>query len=365
MSITIDKEAAKRVLLEEAAAERRAVGVPVYWEQAIRELSEACEEAGIRTHIAFLGTALLARATDLRADTYAVKAKAKTAGAYSARSLGHGVLVPNAIPLGIHLGVTGREPLNNQPYFRVERATEATLRPLVLGSAIRPVELLVAILATLEATTTRDETRAALRAFIRVRRSYQPAYPTAPVEPPAMTPARLLALVERLVSDSSEGGRRAQAVAAGVMDAVSAAPRLVEVGRINDPDRHLAGDVGVLASAEERQWERVFEVRDKPVSKADLHLFAHKLAESGVKRGAVLAISEAQESLDANGAVARAAENGVYLVVFCGWREFIPQALFWCAVDPVEASILAHQQVRQRLIDVEASAEAVELWDRG
>lgn len=57
-------------------------------------------------------------------DVFAVKVGAEGEGAYSARGLGHGVLVPLAAELGINLGVTGREPLNNQPYFRIKRVSE-------------------------------------------------------------------------------------------------------------------------------------------------------------------------------------------------------------------------------------------------
>ena len=42
-------------------------------------------------------------------------------GVISADSGCHSVLVPAAAELGISLGVTGREPLNNQPYFRMTR----------------------------------------------------------------------------------------------------------------------------------------------------------------------------------------------------------------------------------------------------
>jgi hypothetical protein len=38
--------------------------------------------------------------------------------AFSARALAENVLVPLSAELGISLGVTGRQPLNNQPYFR-------------------------------------------------------------------------------------------------------------------------------------------------------------------------------------------------------------------------------------------------------
>jgi hypothetical protein len=363
MGISIDKDTARRVLLEEAEAERRGETVPAGWEERIEQLSQACEETGVRTHIAFLGTALLAKATDMRVDAFAVKEGAPTRGAYSARSLGHGVLVPNALTLGLHLGVTGREPLNNQPYFRIRRATEKEILPLVHSNARRPVELLTSMLKELDAIQDQAQARLALRAFIRVRRAHHPDYPTAPKVPPLITPERLSHLVERLIAANSEGGRRAQAVTAGVMDAVSEAPRRVRTGRINDPDRHFAGDVGVLASGEGTLWERVFEVRDKPVTPEDVVLFAGKLAQEGITRGAVLAVAANQHRFDVSPAVEWASSIGVYLVVFFGWKPFIEQALFWCADGAAEACNLTYQRIRERLIEAEASPAAIHLWD--
>lgn len=87
--------------------------------------SQLCETSS-RIHIAFLGTALLAKAVSLEVDAFAVKAGSEHPGVYSARTLGHGVLVPNSPQLGIYLGVTGREPLNNQPCFRIDLVDHET-----------------------------------------------------------------------------------------------------------------------------------------------------------------------------------------------------------------------------------------------
>ena len=85
-----------------------------------RSIFAACprsRKSASKTHIAFIGTALLARSTDQRTDVHSLHVKAGTPGAYSARSLAKDVLVPASRELRMHLGVTGREPLNNQPYF--------------------------------------------------------------------------------------------------------------------------------------------------------------------------------------------------------------------------------------------------------
>ena len=129
MAIRIDRNTARRILREEVAnAAEGQIDEP--WARLVARLSEACASSG-GTHIAFLGTALLAKAVDLRVDVFSVKARSGTAGAYSARGLCTDPLVGEAVRGGFHIGVTGREPLNNQPYFRLDRATEEAMRPLV------------------------------------------------------------------------------------------------------------------------------------------------------------------------------------------------------------------------------------------
>ena len=247
--------------------------------------------------MAFLGTAILAKATSLDVDVYSVKAGAHTAGAYSARGLGHGVLVPNALQIGIDLGVSGREPLNNQPYFRVQRATRETLTPLVRDR--RLVDDLVAILDRLDKIDDASEGRKVLRAFIRVRREYVPKYPTAPLsDEAARILPRLASFAAEFVAEDSEGGRRAQAVAAGILSAVFGR-ELVESGRINDPDRHLPGDVGARQDPE-GPCQLVFEVRDKPVSIGDLMLLVKKAALEGVSAPHAFASRRTNLRLPAN-----------------------------------------------------------------
>lgn len=56
-------------------------------------------------------------------DPFSVKAGDGLDEKYSARSLCQNVLVPNATELSVDLSVTGKEPLNNQPYFRIDRVS--------------------------------------------------------------------------------------------------------------------------------------------------------------------------------------------------------------------------------------------------
>ncbi len=365
VSILIGKTEATSVLLAEAVAEERGDPVPLEWQRRIEALSKACEKSS-KTHIAVLGTALLAKATVITADPFALKEGAPTYGAYSARGLSTGVLVPKALTLGIHLGVTGREPHNNQPYFRAQRATLEELLPLIKGNAVVPVRKLVECLEELEKLTVLQEARDALRAFIRVRRTYQSPYPTAPKTPPRITPRSLLGLVEKVVGADPEGGKRAQAVAAGILDAV-VGEALVLVARVNDPDRQFPGDVGVLQDENGENLACAFEVRDKRVSADDLLLFGKKLALNGVRRGAVLCVANMQARILTDAAEEWSSEQGVHLVVFFSWHEFLKQALLWCQAgpsDPTDVATRAYTRSRERLLEMEVSPSAITMWDK-
>jgi len=362
VSIRVDKRKALEILTEESVRAEKE-GADDKWERLVEKLSAACEEADVRTHIAFLGTALLAKATDLRADVFSVKSKAETPGAYSARGLGHGVLVPNAVKLGIHLGVTGREPLNNQPYFRIRRATLESILPLVRDKAAGPVKVLCEILSELESVSSSEEARRALRSFIVVRRRYRREYPALGELRGAVSVDGLVDMIETLNQDRSEGGKLAQAIATGMMDLFAGYTR-TESGRINEPDRHMPGDVGVVSLFDASDWERVIEVRDKGVKEADLFLFCEKLAESPVNKAAVLAVANGQKRFPTEEAERWAREKaGVMLKVFWGWKDFVEQSVFWSSYPETEGVRLAFVKIRKRLYEQEVSARAIEQWD--
>jgi hypothetical protein len=356
VAIQIDKAEAEEILRFEAA---KADDGPVSskWEKLVSKLSELCKSDN-RTHIAFLGTAMLAKAANLNADVFAVKAGANTKGAYSARSLGHGVLVPLAPELGINLGVTGREPLNNQPYFRPLRVSKEMV---VHGSAVAALDMLLDILAELAKVTSPAEARRALRSFIRVRRTYVPKYKQLgkPIDELLIT--GLVEKIATFVAQDSEGGKRAQAVVAGLLDLYAGTDR-VSVDKINDPDRHMPGDVGVRREFGTK-WERVFEVRDKPVAVSDLYHFAQKAASAGmIPKAAIVAVNAGQEPLEVSAVRDWAAARGVELAFISGWESFATQVVFWTTTRSISNLVTATEYIYRRLIQLEASPEAIELW---
>jgi hypothetical protein len=124
----------------------------------------------------------------------------------------------------------------------------------------------------------------------------------------------------------------------------------------------------VLASetAEVRMhvYEKAFEVRDKPVRFSDVALFGRTCVDRGVRKAAMVLVSEAQPGID-HEEVRRWSERlGVSITIFLGWETFTEACLFWASPPQHEAASLAVETIRNRLIEAEASRTAVATWDR-
>lgn len=357
MGIRFDRSETESVIRTAAAAADRGE-FDQGWFKKVETLSDLCRAAW-KTHIAFLGTAMVAKAVRLDVDLCAIKpTRAKdNPGAYSPRSLCHNVLVPLAAELGISLGVTGREPLNNQPYFRIVRLGDGTP---VHARSLPAFGYTVELIEELGAVSTSGEALNALAAFIAERRRHRVEY-AVPQGESSITPEGLATAIGALVREDSEGGRRAQAVVAGLMDAF-AGPERVESGRINDPSRRYPGDVCVRAVAPTGSWEKALEVRDKPVSISDVRIFGAKCARMGVQEAAVVAVADGQTPLDIVALVPWASDLGIGMTVFNTWHDIVDQALFWADEPKPLAARRAVRHIHERLIAVEASASAVELW---
>jgi hypothetical protein len=331
------------------------------WVKKVETLSRLCEQGAPKTHIAFLGAAIIAKAMNRSADLYAIKPKhAKdNPNAFSIRTLCHSVLVPLAAEFGINIGVTGREPLNNQPYFRMTRLGDDT--PIHAGGRAA-FDYMLELIGELQALPDEESARAPLRAFIAVRRRYQPRY-DAFTGGTSISHEQLIAAIQEFVRADSEGGRRAQAVVAGLLD-VFAGPGRVESGRINDPSRHYPGDVCVRAAGNPEVWEKAIEVKDKPINASDVQIFGKKCVDMGVQEAAIVMTSDRQIDLDKVALFTWANGFGIGLTLFHGWNTFIDQVLFWSELPKPVAATRAVEFIHQRLIAVEASPEALPLWSR-
>ena len=352
----INSSIAKDILLEEADLALGEV-IDEVWKARVESFSEICENTS-KTHIAFLGTALLAKSVNIICDAFSVKAGDDSPGAYSARGLAHRVLVPLAPKLDINLGVTGREPLNNQPYFRIMRVSGDIP---VRGNAQIAIDSLMELLETINELQSSDDARQALRAFIYVRRKYSPSYATLDQTTRLLSSAEIADIISGFVSENSEGGKRAQSVVAGLLDLFAGVDRVMS-GRINDPDRHLPGDVGVRNADNGNHWDKVFEVRDKAVTEEDVYLFIQKAIENNVKEAAVVCAHSSQIELDISQISIWAKQRNIAITFYIGWQNFVEQIAFWSEAPQVEGLMQISQLVYDRLIEIEASEDAISSW---
>lgn len=353
--LRIDKKLAEGILREEARNSEIDAGDPS-WIHHIETLSKLCEQGNARTHIAFIGTAILAKSVDTRADLKWVKpSHAKDAPfAFSARTLAEGVLVPVAADLGIHIGVTSPQPLNNQPYFRMTYLGDST--PIHPGG--RPAFNYVLELVKLLNSMKEDEVRAAMRAYISVRRRYQPRYADAPGEL-HVTPTSLAAAIQTFIGENSEGGKRAQAVVAGLFD-TAFGEGSVESARINDPSRSHPGDVCVVAGD---ITVKAVEVKDKPVTFNDVQIFGKKAIDMGATDAAYVMVAGRQNKLDEQALHKWAEGFGLTLTLFYEWNSLVQQALYWSDRSMTTASKFAAERIRLRLLAVEAHPDSIARWD--
>ena len=306
---------AKAILFDEAAAARSGdtTSLVEAWRARLVQLGELCPHGRSSTVIAALGTAILAKATDGSVDVYALLDRGEAARSYSARSLADNVWARHRAELGIDIGANGANPLNNTPFIGKTRIDEITgVRNKAGWSAF------IECMEALQQLKSPDEARQALRGFILARsRSLLIALEISPQEGDDLTQSGLVAIIDRFVAEDSEGGRRAQAVVAGMLDAAYGEKHVV-VGVINDPDRHAPLDVSV--TGDQNVFIVAFEVKDKPVSEYHVRLTVEKTVKGHALRNlAFVAVSKQQQTRDFDPIVLWAARHGVKLTMFLDW----------------------------------------------
>jgi SacI restriction endonuclease. len=346
-------------ILEEEAEQIRTIKEGGYWVSVVERLSEESKDKN-KTMIAALGTAMLAKATDLSVDVYALHVgEDREARTYSARALCKEVLAANANRLGIDLGVSGREPLNNQPFFRADRIS-ADLR--VKSNAEGSLAILLEALDRLDKIHTELKARGALRAFLQVRQRKQEAIQVSEGIGEDWDADFLVNHIAGFVASDSEGGKRAQAIAAGLFDTMYGTA-LVDVRRINDPSRRIPGDIGIRAKDNLRTYDRVVEVKDKPITEGDVRTFIDSVKKSGISKAAMLAVSAVQDPIDAAKCIRWAEARQVRFRVFLGWDDIVRESLFWSALPGLVVGEAA-RAIAKRLVFYEVTASARAAWPR-
>lgn len=297
-----------------------------------------------RTYVAALLTAALARATTSEVDAQWLKVTGDPRS-YSARTLCHQVLVPASDLLGFSLGATGREPLNNQPFFRYDRIDG--MERVRKGSQVHR-DLLVGAVNELN-RLDQDDALAAFAAILRTRLPVSSERVT--LRPAEVSYARLVDAIERLLLDDAEQGRRAQAVVAAAFDLIF---DVVRVERVNSPSRHFPGDVVALiddlpaVSAEARQ---------KPVKDDDVHRFVRALERADIGRGMIVALAP-NPDLSSRAALERWArqEAGVALSIHDSVHGFLMDVVGTAPQGLASLLVAFPDRLARRLKDLESPA---------
>jgi len=347
MGIALDYGRARQRLALAVEWARSDRDVPALW----MERTQSVASLEYITYTPMLGTAMLARATDDRVDTLSLKLESGP-NAYSARTLCHTVLVPASITYGFDLRTTGREPLNNQPFFRYDRvdAAERVRKPASLAYLVRT-------LAELNSLSC-DDALAALSAFLRAR--MQAAEEALKVQLLHLDVGvdEFVEAAEALLAEA-EGGKRAQAVVAAVLEAVF---DRVCTQRVNDPSRHLPGDVQGFGH---NRPVLAVEVRAKPVTPTEVVQFGRSIARSGIERGMVAALSRVQDPLDRQALREQLwRDEGILMVFAESVEELVLGALTWCTRPISQVLIDLPDAVAKRLIELEVSPTTSKLWER-
>lgn len=283
-------------------------------------------------------------------DPLAIKADSSET-AYSARTLCHEVLVPASVELGFDLRARGREPLNNQPFFRYDRVDKiervkypADLR--VLQEALRRLEGM-----------SKVEAQDALAAFLRQRLSSSAPGVIGDVHPVSVDLGSLVERVEAFLIQNPEGGKRAQAITAAVFDIAYSDVRM---GKVNDPSRHAPGDVHVFAAG---RCVIAIEVRAKVVRQTEVLQFAAASSRAGIPQCVVVALAPGQKTIDAAAVWTRAWEEyGIVAGFVIGIRQLLGEALCWSQRSMEEAVHVFYSSALRRLFAIEAAEETTEAW---
>ena len=182
MPVKVDKDIARRILQEEALR-AQSEAAPASWKECVENLSRACEETRIRSHVAVLGNAMLAKATNLDVDPFSLKARDDSAGAYSARGIAERSWAPGQIRSVSILVLAGRIRLITSPSSMRQRVS-----PRLEGvkeGARRPLESTVRSAHSRFRTRNERDARDALRAFIQVRQGLSAAPRRTNFRPPS------------------------------------------------------------------------------------------------------------------------------------------------------------------------------------
>ncbi|WP_282827059.1 restriction endonuclease, SacI family [Gulosibacter sediminis] len=348
MSIKIDYQRAEELLAAAVDRARTNVGLPIEWE------SYSLTVFGFtsKTYTPALATLLLAKATNPQVDTLSVKATGENA--YSIRGLGHKVIVPGAVKYGYTLRVTGREPLNNQPWFRYnridefERVKDRNDYDFFLQIAQRANDLTV------------ESAELALAAFLKVALNQADELRKLKVPRAGITSDGVcLAAEDYLRADAHDRPLRLQAVAAACLDLNF---NDVRSRKLNDPSRDVPGDVQAYSVSGPFLS---MEVRGKVVTPEEIVNFCEACDRHGIEKVLVFVDAPSQRSIDIESIDSVVIQSdAIHLSIFESVRSLVNQSIQWSNAPMREASLTLTERVLERLKEIDAPRASLDEWVR-
>jgi hypothetical protein len=348
MGLRIDRKLAEKRFAEALKLARSTTRLPKEWLERTRRVGEAKS----MTFTPALGTALLAKATDRRVDAFSLR-EGEGHKSYSARNLAKEVFVPQCVKAGVNVRTTGAEPLNNQPFFHSEKIGPDIH---VRENAREDLEYLCECLEKADFLENEAAVQA-LAAFLRARLQVSVRPIEITIGSRKVSPAELGKLLDDFADQDADGGKVGQALGAALLDLVFDD---VRTKRVNDPGVKWPGDVGVFA---EGVLVQSVEVKQKPMSDSEVLQFAARLAQSGIRRGMVLALNQGAVGLAIPELKAKAAElYGVELGIFTRPSEVLEEAIRWSERDAPKTLEALPVRGLERLQQIEASSARCKAW---
>lgn len=277
MNVNVDSGQASQILKDATlAAQDRAYRVPEDMETKIKQIIG-------HTHLTYkyiLLTGMLAKATNPEANPLVLQAGAPLQGAFDARSLCHGVVVPfEQTVLEKRLGGSN-EPFLNKPARYTHLSLENAVRR---GKDRLTLERLIGVFELVNEHSNGDQALVCVLSYILAMESRVVTFDATRAEK-FVSKARLLSLVGSLMSKSCEGETLALSVALLFELMAKGAAAGLEVlshpaNQSGASSKEIA-DVDVF-EADGKTPRHCAEAKDKPFTKADVDHAAGKVAEAG------------------------------------------------------------------------------------
>lgn len=346
MGMTVSQTAARQRLGEAFAWASSDRPVPEAWTR----FAEQTFQMTSKTYTPALGTLLLARATDDRIDPLSIKMEFGP-NTYSLRTVGHEVLVPAARSLGFSIRNTGREPLNNQPFFRYDHMSK------IDRVRDKPAHAQFVFGVTKVGELDRDQALAALAAFLRVAITVAQQLDDYVVNPGALTVQRVIATVETFLSEGTDRPRRTQALVAAAFDVTH---RDVRSRRLNDPSRDYPGDIQAF---DEDLPILAVEVRAKRVSSTEVEGFVSACRRAGIGRAFMVILWPPNRSLPVGMLRRTSLEGeGVLLTLIEQVEDLLFDVFGWSDLVLSAALTTFATSALARLKEIEATDESLAQW---